>query len=298
MWQAHSSDVCAMQFDQTGKKLISGGNDKLVKIWDTGSGQEIGVLRGCTSSILCCKYSPNHAFVCAAGNDCQLHLWNIKTQRQIRVYNGHSNKITSIGFTHDSRLIYSGSHDRTIKLWDLETAACKYTMSAHSSVNDLCLSPDEYYIATAHLDGCIRFWSKRDRKELFKLTEHQPQQTNGIQFSPPDGIQILTSSKNGKIIIWDLRKQQKLHEIFDKQYKNTNLTGKPCYSPDGQFILGGSSIKSNKINDKYSLFIWKTKTAELQHTLTEHTSQISKITWHGRGGVASSDRSGMIAMWC
>eukprot|EP01083_Nonionella_stella_P241138 842309_1 len=88
MWQAHSADVCALQFDQSGKKLISGGNDKLVKMWDSGSGQEISVLRGCTSSILCAQYAPNYAFICAAGNDCQLHLWNIKTQRQILVYNG------------------------------------------------------------------------------------------------------------------------------------------------------------------------------------------------------------------
>eukprot|EP01083_Nonionella_stella_P148798 471656_1 len=298
MWQAHSSDVCALQFDQTGKKLISGGNDKLVKIWDTGSGQALGVLRGCTSSILCAQYAPNYAFVCAAGNDCQLHLWNVKTQRQIRVYNGHTNKITSMAFTHDSRLIFSGSHDRTIKLWDVESAACKYTMSAQSSINDLALSPDEYYLATAHLDGCIRFWSKRDRKKLFELKEHQPHQTNGIQFSPPDGIQILTSSKDGRIIIWDLRKQQKLHEIVDKKYKNTNLTGKPCYSPDGQWVLGGASIPSTKLTGKYSLFIWKTKTEKLQHDLTEHTAAISKVIWHGRGGVASSDRSGMIAMWC
>ena len=169
MWQAHSSDVSALQFDQTGKKLISGGTDKLVKIWDTGSGQEISVLRGCTSSVLCAQYAPNFAFVCAAGNDCQLHLWNIKTLRQIRVYNGHSNKITSIAFTRDSRLIISASHDRRLKMWDVETAACRYTMRAHSSVNDLALSPDEYYIATAHLDGCVRFWSKRDRKEIFKV---------------------------------------------------------------------------------------------------------------------------------
>ena len=232
------------------------------------------------------------------GNDCQLHLWNVKTMRQVRVYNGHSNKITSLAFTHDSRLIYSGSHDRSIKLWDLETAACRYTMSAHSSVNDLALSPDSYYIATAHLDGAIRFWGKRDRKELFKLTEHQPQQTNGIQFAPPDGITILTSGKDGKIIVWDLRKQQKLLEIVDKEYKNTNIMGKPCYSPDGQYIIGGSSLQSKKIHGKYSLFIWKAKTGKLQHTLTEHASQISKVIWNGRGGVCSSDRSGMIAMWC
>ena len=173
-------------------------------------------------------------------------------------------------------------------------------MSAHSSVYDLAISPDEYYLASAHLDGCIRFWSKRDRKELFKLTDHQPQQTNGVQFSPPDGIQVLTSSKDGKIIIWDLRNQKKLNEIFDKNYKNTNITGKPCYSPDGQYIIGGSSIigENNKLSDKYSLFIWKTRNAKLQHTLTEHTSPITSVIWHGRGGVVSSDRSGQIAMWC
>ena len=67
MWQAHSDSVCCMQFDGTGKKLITGGNDKLVKIWDSGSAQELGTLRGCTSSIICTRYSPNYAFVCAGG---------------------------------------------------------------------------------------------------------------------------------------------------------------------------------------------------------------------------------------
>ena len=123
-------------------------------------------------------------------------------------------------------------------------------------------------------------------------------QTNGVQFSPPDGVEVLTSGKDGKIIIWDLRKQQKLHEITTKEYKNTNISGKPCYSPDGQYIIGGSSMPSKKIQDKYSLFIWKVKSGKLEHNLTEHSSQISRVVWHGRGGVASSDRSGMILMWC
>ena len=131
-----------------------------------------------------------------------------------------------------------------------------------------------------------------------QLTEHQPVQTNGVQFSPPDGIQVMTSGKDGRIIVWDLRKKEKLHEIVCKEYRNTLLTGKPCYSPDGQYILGGASIPSERISGKYSLFVWKTKAAKLEHTLTEHTSAVSKVVWHGRGGVASCDRSGMIAMWC
>lgn len=246
--------------------------------------------------MICVQFSPNKAYVAGAGNDCAIHIWNVNTQRQIRVCNGHSNKITSICFTADSKYIFSGSHDRTIKLWDTETSTCKHTISAHSSVNHLSLSPDEYYLASAHLDGCIRFWSWRDQKQIFSLDDHKPQQTTCVLFAPPEGVQVLTASKDGRLIIWDLRKQRKLHEIVDENYKNVNLTGRPCYSPDGKYIVGGSSI-ADKFG-KYPLFIWQSNDGKLMHKLSEHKYSVTCVEWDVRGGVASCVRGGNICTWC
>ena len=296
-WQAHPNDVSCIEFNSTGKQIASGGADKVVRVWESGAGQEIAKLHGCQAAVITCKWSPNGAYLCAAGNDCSIHLWNIRTQRQIRVFNGHSNKVTSIAFSSDSRRLFSGSHDRTIRIWDTETAACRYTLPAHSSVNVLDMSPDEYYLASAHLDGCIRFWSWRDKKELFVLKDHQPNQTNGVQFSPPDGIHVLTSSKDGTIICWDLRKKKQLYTIQHKEYKNSSFCGKPTYSPDGQYILAGSTIESKIERKKYPLFIWNTKDGKLLHQLCGHDHPVTGVTWHGRGGVASCDRGGVIATW-
>ena len=217
--------------------------------------------------------------------------------RHQRVYNGHTNKITSICISSDSKKLFSGSHDRTIRIWDVESAACRYTISAHSGVNHLEISPDEYYLATAHLDGNIRFFSWRDRKELFALKEHGKSQTNGIIFSPPDGYNIITSSKDGKIILWDLRKQRKLNEINNKLFKNNTLTGYPIFSPDGKYIIAGSTLKDIKTG-KYPIFIWNAKDLKFKYCLYEHKYGITNIIWDGRGGVASSDKGGNIMTWC
>jgi len=277
------------------KKLLSAGSDNNVIMWDLGSSKELYKLYGSTASVIQAKFTPDGGFVAAAGNDSTIRLWSLRTQRQITVFNGHTNKVTCLAFSSDSKRMFSGSHDRTIRIWDMETGACRHVISTVSMVNGMDLSPDEYWIGTCHLDGSIRFWSISDRKEMIVLKDHCPNSTNGIQFSPPEGIQVLTSSKDGKIIVWDFRKNKKLFEIENKNYKNSNLFGHPTYSPDGQFILGGST--SSEKDGTYALYLWKAKTGELLNTLNGHETPVNCVLWDGRGGVVSCDQGGMISTW-
>ena len=44
----HSDGVISVTFSPDGKRIVSGSDDNLVKIWDAATGAEVSSHRGCT----------------------------------------------------------------------------------------------------------------------------------------------------------------------------------------------------------------------------------------------------------
>ncbi|ETO28776.1 hypothetical protein RFI_08352, partial [Reticulomyxa filosa] len=251
-----------------------------VKLWNCNLGQELCKFQGLQGNAITCRFSFSGGYVAAAGTDCSVHLWNVRTQRHVKTYNGHNNTITTITFNPDSKKLISGSLDRSIRIWDTEKGTCLINMQVGSSVNCLTTSSDEGLLASGHLDGCVRFFGFKEKKEVFRLDELNLLKSIMSNFRHPMASMF----------------SPKLLEITHKEYKFTGTSGGASYSADGQYIVGGSQTKDK--NNKYQLFLWRSKTGELLHCLNEHSDEITYVTWHGRGGVASCDKSGKIFTWC
>jgi WD40 repeat protein len=59
----------------SGNNIASGGNDKLVKLWDAKTGKSISTFRGLTDRVYCIEFSQNGGLVAAGGNN-ELIIWN------------------------------------------------------------------------------------------------------------------------------------------------------------------------------------------------------------------------------
>lgn len=113
--------IYSIAFSPDGTKLVSGGSDKAVRLWDVNARKKIGEpLTGHTGWVNAVAFSPDGETIASGSDDETVRLWNVSTGEQIgEPLQGHSSEITSVKFSPDGRLLASGSYDETIKIWQL-----------------------------------------------------------------------------------------------------------------------------------------------------------------------------------
>ncbi|QDT39372.1 WD domain, G-beta repeat [Stratiformator vulcanicus] len=69
-----------MCFSPDGKRIVSGGGDWTLKVWDAESGQETLTLTGHTSSVYSVCFSPDGKRIVSGGYDRTLKVWNAQSE--------------------------------------------------------------------------------------------------------------------------------------------------------------------------------------------------------------------------
>jgi WD40 repeat protein len=106
-------------------RLVSGGADWTVRLWNATSGQELRALQGHTNPVWSVAFSPDGAQLASASGD-TVHLWDAVSSQELCTLKKHTNSFYSVAFSPDGARLASaeGGYDaRTkqyygeVKLW-------------------------------------------------------------------------------------------------------------------------------------------------------------------------------------
>ncbi|MGV8056844.1 MAG: caspase family protein [Smithellaceae bacterium] len=199
----------AVQFSPDEKLIISGGGDKLVKIWDVASGKELKRFAGHESEINAVSFSSDGKYALSAGGkvwgdkDSTIRVWEVETGKEIRKFVGHTGAILSAAFSPDGKYIASGSSDKTIRLWNIATGGELKILTGHTgSVSSVAFSRNGKMILSACGDYLIKLWDVATGKEIRTFIGHTAW-VNAASFSP-DGKKIISASFDATTRIWDI----------------------------------------------------------------------------------------------
>jgi WD40 repeat protein len=116
-FKQHTGAVNTAAFSADGSHIVSGSDDKTLKIWDLETGQAT-TLSGHGGPIHSAAFSPDGRYVVSASEDGTLRLWHWK-MKQFWTLEEHSDPIYVADFSADGRFVVSGGNDKTLKLWDV-----------------------------------------------------------------------------------------------------------------------------------------------------------------------------------
>ncbi|KAD4585632.1 hypothetical protein E3N88_23233 [Mikania micrantha] len=286
---AHDGGCASIVFENSSGKLVSGGQDHTVKMWDSTTGRLTQTYNGCLGSVLDLSITHDNRCIIAASSSNNLYVWDANSGRVRHTLTGHKDKVCAVDVSRSSaRHVVSAGYDRTIKVWDLNKGYCINTIMFPSNCNALSFSPDGQTIFSGHVDGHLRLWDIQTGKLLSEVAAHSLAVTS-ISLSR-NGNTILTSGRDNLHNLFDTRTLEVWGTLRASENRVASNWSRSCISADNNYVAAGSVDGS--------VHVWSVSNGNIVSTLKEHTGSVLCCSWSGLGKpLATSDRNGVICMW-
>jgi WD40 repeat protein len=76
-FRGHSAAAMSVAFAADGRRVLSGGMDHTLRLWDVATGQEVQRFEGHTEAVMGVAFSPDGRFALSGGADRTVRLWHL-----------------------------------------------------------------------------------------------------------------------------------------------------------------------------------------------------------------------------
>uniref|UniRef100_A0A3Q3KDX8 PH-interacting protein n=1 Tax=Monopterus albus TaxID=43700 RepID=A0A3Q3KDX8_MONAL len=295
----HLSSVYCVTFDRTGRRIFTGSDDCLVKIWGTDDGRLLATLRGHAAEISDMAVSYENTMIAAGSCDKTIRVWCLQTCAPLAVLEGHAASITSLQFSPlcsgSKRYLSSTGADGTICFWQWDARTLKFgqrpskfTERSRPGVQMICssFSAGGMFLATGSTDHIIRvYYFGLGQPEKISELESHTDKVDSIQFSHCSD-RFVSGSRDGTARIWQLQPQGWRSILLDMQ---TKLPGK--YNPppleDKVTKLKVTMVAWDRHDstvitaaNNLTLKVWNSTTGNLVHVLMGHEDEVFVLEPH------------------
>lgn len=280
-----NSIVNAVQINSQGTLVISGGNDALVRLWNSASGECIRTLAGHEALVHAVALSPDERYALSGGWDNVVRYWDLIGARCIHVLEGHTAPVQAVAFTPDGRLAVSASADTTLRLWSLQDGREISVLAGHTdTVWSLAVAPDGRTAVSASFDNTLRVWNL-ETGACLRVIPWTQACTSNLSLTP-DGKRVLLAGGDNRLWLVELDSGQPAGS-FGSHSGGINAVG---VTPNGAWALSGGTDGK--------LRLWDIATGVCLRTYHAHASSLNAVAICSRralAATASNDQT--IRLW-
>jgi WD40 repeat protein len=113
-------DVVSLAIAADGKRLLYGGDDHTLRLWDIQNRRELCSFQGHAGPVKAVAFAPDGKRIASGSNDGTVRLWDIESGKELGKFTQHADGVVCVSFTADGGHTISGSRDSQIRYWNLE----------------------------------------------------------------------------------------------------------------------------------------------------------------------------------
>ena len=282
--KGHQAGVLSVAFSPDGQTIVSGSDDRTVRLWDL-EGTPIGKpFKGHEKWVSSVAFSSDGKTIVSGSGDRTVRLWDLEGNSIGQPFQGHGAGVSSVAFSPDGQTIVSGSYDRTVRLWDLEGNPIGQPFQGHGAgVSSVAFSPDGQTIVSGSDDSTVRLW------DLEGTPIGQPFQGHGagvssVAFSP-DGKTIVSGSDDRTVRLWDLEGNS-----IGQPFQGHGAGVSSVAFSDGKTIISGS--------DDDTVRLWDLEGNPIGQPFQGHENWVRSVAFNPNGKTivsGSDDRT--VRLW-
>ena len=204
--KGHAAGVWAVAFSEDGSRVVSGSDDKTMRVWEFKTGKEILKIDHGKYKVRAVAFSPDGKQLASGtggtGNSFPVYLWNVESGKQVQTFPGHQRDAMTVQFTPDGKRLLTAGLDGSLVVWDVETGK-ELRRMGKGVIYHAALSPDGKRVLTAgYTDRAVRLWDLDKEMEIKKFDGHSGNVLD-VAFSP-DGKRALSCDTEYTIKLWKL----------------------------------------------------------------------------------------------
>ena len=212
-------------------KLASGGEDRIIRIWDLTKRKLIFTISNNYKRIDSLLPYKNNCLIVGAYNI--IKIINIDTKKELVSLMGHEKSICCIIELYPN-ILATSSYDNTIKVWDLKYNVCEYTLYGHDCpVFCILLLRDGRLISgSGSKNKSLKIWNLEKKSCEFSLIGHKREVRDIKQLR--NGL-VVTASMDKTIKIWNISKRICIQTLMS----HNDVLFSLCIIDKNRFASGG-----------------------------------------------------------
>jgi len=204
----HKEWVTSLAYSEPSDKIITGGMDSKLCVWDTKGSVKCVDLNGHTGSISQVTCSPHIPIAVSSSYDKSLKVWSLENNScmntLINTKLGHDKAIRT--FLWNNSLVCSGGRDGLVCMWDIQTGDLISVGDEHRAPVQCIVADDARdVIMSGGMDGTLQVWDLRTATNTGGVENAIKGSINDVKMAN-DGNMVVVAGSDKTIKLLDPRK--------------------------------------------------------------------------------------------
>ena len=200
--KCHPSPIRSVDFSSDGKLLMTGSNDKTIKIFELYPKHKfISSYKGHSNWVRCARFSPDNRLIGSCGDDNAVIIFDVEQKTVKYRFLDHSSNVNSCRFSPDGTIISSAGNDGKIKLFDIRMGRLIQHYDAHNDkINCISYHQSGNYIISGSDDSTIKIWDLKMGQILYTVHGHRGK-VKSVNFNI-DGDYFCSGGEDSILMVW------------------------------------------------------------------------------------------------